>query len=140
MPQIKIERIKEHTHWPLKYTICLDDFEVETIGNDETKDVTIAEGPHTMYIKKGASKSQVLSFNLGENETKTFQVSVAESVKNATTVGKILYAIMVISVPFIGHFGMGLIIFYFALIIALFGYSYSLQNDYFSLVEVERQA
>lgn len=137
MPIIKVERIKEHTHWPLQYSIYLDNVEMEIIGNDETKDIEVAGGLHTIYVENGSKRSEVLSFEINESETKVFRVSVAESVKNGIFLGRILYLVMVVSVPFVMRNGPSIIVIFIIIIFTLFAYEFSQKDKYFSLVEIE---
>ncbi len=136
MATIIIERIKEHTHWPYQYAICINDVNVESIGNDEAKEVTVPAGAHSIYIRKVSSRSEALSFEINENEAKTFRVSVAESVKVVNAVGGILFLVMACSVSFVRNNGPSIIMVFFILIITLIAYSFSLQNKHFSLVEI----
>ena len=74
MPTIKIKRTSEYLNRLRDYKIFIDELQVGTIANGETKEYTTSEGQHTITAKIDWCSSPDITININENSRKNLQV------------------------------------------------------------------
>jgi len=74
MATIIINRTNEFINRFRNYVIFIDNERIATIKNGETKDLIVPGGKHSVVIKIDWCSSATLSFDIKEEEIKTFSV------------------------------------------------------------------
>lgn len=74
MATIKIQRTSEYNNWMKDYKIFIDGKKIGTIKNGETKLFSTLPGQHTLTAKVEWCSSPVISFDINDDEVKTFKV------------------------------------------------------------------
>lgn len=75
MAKLIITRKKEFSNRAAGYKVYLNKQETETIASDETKEIEIPEGTHTLYVKINWYGSRNLPITVGKGETKIVSIS-----------------------------------------------------------------
>ena len=76
--------IKREASWAdrlRKYKVILDDKEIGSIGERETFTYPINPGLHTLYLQIDWCESNILEFEIGDNEVLTFTCSGLNNIK-----------------------------------------------------------
>ncbi len=75
MAKLIITRKKEYFNWATGYTVYLNKQEIATIASNETKEIEIPEGTHTIFVKINWYGSRNLPITVGNGNTKTVSIS-----------------------------------------------------------------
>jgi hypothetical protein len=74
MATIKIQRCTEYNNRRRDYKIFIDGKKVGTIADGETKDFVTSAGQHSIMVKIDWCSSPEISFDINDNNSKTFKV------------------------------------------------------------------
>jgi len=74
MAKLIIIRSNEYLNRLRAYRIYLNGIKLGNVGNGETKEFTVRPGKHQVCAKIDWCGSRTLSFEVAENETKTYEV------------------------------------------------------------------
>jgi len=75
MATIQITRSSEYTNRLRKIRLVLDNKELDSISNGETKNFIVSAGSHTLQAKIDWCTSNKITFTLGENDTRSFDLA-----------------------------------------------------------------
>ncbi|HRO42790.1 MAG TPA: hypothetical protein PL009_08140 [Flavipsychrobacter sp.] len=97
MGKIVIARPNEWTNRAKKYKLKLDGEEIDEIKRHEIKEFDLSPGKHTITASLGWLSSNSFDFEISENETKYFKVSVSRFAgwwRQIGSVGILLYILV----------------------------------------------
>jgi len=94
MATIKFRRSNDYINAPRNYRLFVDGQKIGTISNNQTKDFEIPAGQHTLIAKIDWCSSPELSFELNDNDSKTFLVG---GLKNGNWIFPLIMIMFVLS-------------------------------------------
>jgi len=71
---VNIIRNSSNVDFDVPYTVYIDNVEIFKIVNRETRSVDIKEGKHTIQVKSSKYKSNIIDFEIYENQNIDFTV------------------------------------------------------------------
>jgi hypothetical protein len=95
MATIKLQRTNDFINALRDYRLFIDGKKVGTIGNGQTIDLEISNGPHTLIAKIDWCSSPEISFEINENDTKIFLVG---ALKNGKLIIPLISVLVVLSI------------------------------------------
>lgn len=136
MSFIRIERIKDTYGSLAKYNVLIDDVSAGKISNGGTLELSTNEGSHTLRIRSGSNASNVIQFNVAENETLSFRIGFSKAGHLANSSPIILISFALAFKNFVG-ISAGFLIVFIVLGILAFIYANMHKEDYFYLESLE---
>ena len=94
MSKLIIQRTSEYNNRLRDYGIYIDGQKIDTISNGQTKEINISPGRHTLFSKIDWCSSPEISFEVVDNETKTFKVG---GFKNGNWIMPLTVGVIVLS-------------------------------------------
>lgn len=90
-----VQRIDQDSYKTLGIEVYLDDVKVYEIGNNQTKNIEVPEGEHTVFAKVGWAKSPPVKFSVQAGGRKSFRLGSppADDKKHIFFIGMILFLV-----------------------------------------------
>lgn len=88
---VKIIRTSAYADYLRHYKVLLDNEVICEIADSASKEFTVEPGEHSIYVKIDWARSNKINFNMGDEETITFECS--SNIQGVRLLLAILYAI-----------------------------------------------